>query len=125
MIIILNYRNTTMKHTIDLLDTAFLSTLSDGVSARLEQLNNINLDGTSVKDKAYIAVRKSEQYVALAKLNVQHEVAMLKNWSWTPLETKLAKAKIAAAKVEVELAEENLGTVNAEWREVRRVIVID
>lgn len=114
-----------MKHTIDLLDTEFLSTLSDGVSARLEQLNNINLDGTSVKDKAYIAVRKSEQYVALAKLNVQHEVAVLKNWSWTPLETKLAKAKIAAAKVEVELAEENLGTVNAEWREVRRVIVID
>ena len=114
-----------MKHTIDLLDTAFLSTLSDGVYARLDALSRENLDGASDKDKAYNAVRKWEQYVALAKLNVQQEVAALKNWSWTPLETKLAKAKIAAAKVEVELAEESLGTANAEWRETRRVIVID
>lgn len=113
-----------MHHTIDLLDQTFLSTLSDGVSARLEQLNNINLDGTSDRDKAYVSVRKAEQCVALAKLNAQQEVAALKNWDWTPLETKLAKAKIAAARVEVELAEESLGTAMAEWREVRRVIVV-
>ena len=114
-----------MKHTLDLLDTAFLSTLIDGIYARLDAISRENLDGASDKDKAYNAVKKWEQYVALAKLNVQQEVAALKNWSWTPLETKLAKAKIAAAQVEVELAAEHLTKATAEWMETRRVIVID
>ena len=114
-----------MTHTIDLLDTNLLSLLSDGLYAKLDALTKENLDGADDRTKAFNAVRKWEQYVALAKLNVQQEVAALKNWSWTPLETKLAKAKIAAAKVEVELAAEHLTKATEYWTETRRVIVID
>ena len=114
-----------MKNTIDLRDTDLLHILSEGLYAKLDELSRENLDGASDRDKAFNTVRKWEQYVALAKINVQRETAALMNWSWTSLETKLAKAKIASAKVEVELAAERLGQANADWRETSRVIVID
>ena len=57
---------------------------------------------------------------SLLKLNVHFEQAALKSYQHTPLETKLAKLKIAAAKIEVEVARETRDNAYANYEEERK-----
>ena len=110
--------------TIDLSDIGTLHILSQGLYAKLADIYKEDTDGLSARDRAIRKVKIEENYLALAKINVHFEQATLKDYKHTPIETKLAKAKIATAKVEVEIAAANLDVALEEHKESRRVIVI-
>lgn len=89
------------KHAIDLLDYTDIATLRDGIYARLDQLRATECETTL--DDLRNRHLKAEQYLMLAKLDVHFEQSTLKAFEHTPLELKLAKAKINTAKIEVEV----------------------
>ena len=92
------------KHAIDLLDYTDIATLRDGIYARLDQLRATECE-TTLDDRRNRHL-KAEQYLMLAKLDVHFEQATVKSYGHTPLELRLAKAKITAAKIAVELKQE-------------------
>mgnify|MGYP003631658564 CR=1 FL=1 len=92
------------KHTINLLDQATINLLNNGLYAKLDQLRKQSADINSETGLLKNDWDRTEQYLALAKLNVHFEQAALKSYQHTALETKLAKLQIAAAKVQVEVA---------------------
>ena len=113
-----------MKHTIDLLDTNVLMILSSGIHAKLSEIYADNTDGYSMRDLTARQVSIKQQYLMLAKIDVQFEQSYLKDWQHAPLEKKLARAKIATAKVNVEVADAELNEALDSHREARKVIVI-
>ena len=111
-------------YKIDLLDTRTLSILSNGIYAKLAELYREDTAGFSRRDNASRTVSIEQNYLMLARINVHQELSVLKQYSLTPIETKLAKAKVATAKVEVEQAEANLDVALDALHEARKVIVI-
>tara|TARA_R110002124_G_scaffold223234_1_gene388600 strand:+ start:332 stop:679 length:348 start_codon:yes stop_codon:yes gene_type:complete len=95
------------KDTINLLDQATIILLNNGLYAKLDQLRKQSADINSETGLLKNDWDRTEQYLALAKLNVHFEQAALKSYQHTALETKLSKLQIAAAKVQVEVAREN------------------
>jgi len=106
-------------NTINLLDQATIILLNNGLYAKLDQLRKASADIHSHTSQLLNDWDKTEQYLALAKLNVHFEQATLKSYHHTPLETKLAKLKIAAAKVAVEVARETRDDSYANYDEAR------
>ena len=94
------------KHTMNLLDYTDIATLRDGIYARLDQLRATECETTLDDDRRNNL--KAEQYLMLAKLDVHFEQSTLKAFEHTPLELKLAKAKIVSAKIAVEVKQELL-----------------
>ena len=94
------------NHTINLLDQSTILLLRAGLYAKLRELRAEQCEGQvrRLRNQAY----KTEQYLTLAKLDVHFEQAAFKAYGHTPLEAKLAKAKIATAKAEVEVKQELL-----------------
>ena len=92
------------KHAIDLLDYTDIATLRDGIYARLDQLRATECE--TRLDRRRNRYLRAEQYLMIAKLDVHFEQATVKSYGHTPLELKLAKAKITAAKITVELKQE-------------------
>ena len=113
-----------MKHTIDLLDFRTLSILSNGIYAKLAEIYREDAAGFSRRDSASRTVSIEQNYLVLAQINVQQEMYAIKEYSHTQIELKLAKAKLATAKVEVELAGSNLDVALEALQEARKVIVI-
>ena len=109
-----------ITNTINLLDQATIILLNNGLYAKLDQLRKKAADIHSRTAQLYNDWDKTEQYLALAKLNVHFEQAALKSYQHTPLETKLAKLKIAAAKIEVEVARETRDNAYANYEEERK-----
>jgi hypothetical protein len=83
-----------------------------------------NTDGYSMRDLTARQVSIKQQYLMLAKIDVQFEQSHLQSWQHAPLEKKLARAKIATAKINVEVAEAKLNEALDSHREARKVIVI-
>lgn len=106
-----------MKHTIDLLDRATILLLNDGLYAKLKELRAEEC--STGLDKAWNEVRQAEHNLALAKLSIHFDQAALKSYTHTPLETKLVRAKVAAGKVQVEIAVDEL----AKWNEAYSYLV--
>ena len=113
-----------MTHTIDLLDTNVLMILSSGIYAKLSEIYADDTYGSSMRDLTARQVSIKQQYLMLAKIDVQFEQSYLKDWQHAPLEKKLARAKIATAKINVEVAEAELNEALDAFREARKVIVI-
>jgi hypothetical protein len=110
---------TMTKHTIDLLDQATIILLNNGLYAKLDQLRKDAHEITSHTGQLRNDWDKTEQYLALAKLNVHFEQATLKSYQHTPLETKLGKLKVAAAKVAVEVARETRDDAYLNFKDAR------
>lgn len=106
-------------NTINLLDQATIILLNNGLYAKLDQLRRGAHEITSHVGRLQNDWDKTEQYLALAKLEVHFAQATLKSYDHTPLETKLAKLKIAAAKVAVEVARETRDDAYANFKEER------
>ena len=104
-------------NTINLLDQATINLLSNGLYAKLSELRKASADIYSRTGQLKNDWDKTEQHLALAKLNVHFEQAMLESYHHTHLETKLAKLKIAAAEVAVEVARETRDNVYANYEE--------
>ena len=111
-------------YKIDLLDTRTLRILSNGIYAKLADIYKEDTAGFSARDRASRTVSIEQNYLVLAQLNVQEEMSVLKQYYHSSIETKLAKAKIATAKVEVEMAAANLDVALEALQEARKVIVI-
>ena len=94
------------NHTIDLLDQSTILLLNAGLYAKLSELRaeQCETQVDRLRNQAY----QTEQYLTLAKLEVHFEQAAFKAYGHTPLEAKLAKAKIATAKAQVEVKQELL-----------------
>lgn len=107
-------------NTINLLDQATIVLLKNGLYAKLDQLREASADIHSHTGQLMNDWEKTEQYLALAKLNVHFEQATLKSYQHTALETKLAKLKIAAAKVAVDVDRETRDHAYANYREARK-----
>ena len=107
-------------NTINLLDQATIILLNNGLYAKLDQLRKAASDLHSRTGQLKNDWDKTEQHLALAKLNVHFYQAQLKSYHHTALETKLAKLKIAAAKVAVEVARETRDDAYANYEEERK-----
>ena len=106
-----------MKHTIDLLDQSTILLLNDGLYAKLRDLRAEEC--STELDKARNKMKQSEMYLTLAKLSIHFDQATLKSYAHTPLETKLVRAKVAAGKVQVEIAAADL----EQWKEAYSYLV--
>jgi len=107
-------------NTINLLDQDTIALLSSALYAKLDQLRKASSDIHTHTGQLMNDLEKTEQYLALAKLSVHFEQSRLKSYQHTSLETKLAKLKIAGAKVAVDVKRETRDDAYANYREARK-----